>query len=239
MTERDPIAFLDAVAGYAREENRGGSADRPIRLATIDPAYDASTYPATLPKVTFDGESTLSGKRYTVLTPGYLPRASDRVILLPVGNTYVIIGSVDQDAANFFGPTAWGTWVPAWASTGTQPNINNGTLSGQYTEIGKTVHASAQLIAGSTTTYGTGTYTFTLPTAAKSTPSTARKAGTAYLRDSSAAANGHFQGVAVIDPALSTSTFYVVHEPNVMGPTVPFTWANTDHLTVEITYQKA
>jgi len=236
---RDPIAFLDAVAGYAREENRQGSADKAIRLATIDPAYVPSSYPATLPKVTFDGESTLSGKRYTVITPGYLPHPSDRVVLLPVGNTYVIIGSVDQDAANYFGPTAWDTWVPVWASTGTQPAKGNGVLDGQYVQIGKTVHASLQLIAGSTTTWGTGTYTFTLPVAAKSTPSTARKTGSAYLRDTSAAANGHFQGITVIDPALSTSTFYIVHEPNVISATVPFAWANTDHITAEFTYQAA
>lgn len=93
---RDPIAFLDAVSGYT-QEGKQGSADRPIKLATIDPAYVASSYPGTLPKVTFDGESTLSGKRYVVLS-GYLPRPSDRVVMLPVGNTYVILGTISVSA---------------------------------------------------------------------------------------------------------------------------------------------
>jgi hypothetical protein len=110
----NPLPFLEAIAGYAREENRQGSADKAIRIGVIDPAYDHTTFPATLPKVIFDGEATASGKRYPVITPGYLPRASDKVVLIPCGNTYVIVGSLDGDAAGWSGgglalsgPTMW------------------------------------------------------------------------------------------------------------------------------------
>lgn len=97
----DPMSFLDAVSGYAQHES-ASSASRVIRLATIDPAYVATTFPGTLPKVTFDGETVLSGKRYAVMS-GYLPRASDRVVLIPVGTTFLIIGSVDADTVGFHG----------------------------------------------------------------------------------------------------------------------------------------
>ena len=138
MTARDPVSFLDAVAGYAAERNRPGSADRPIKLATVDPAYVASSYPATLPKVTFDGESTLSGKRYPVLS-GYLPRASDRVVMLPAGNTYVILGSLDADTVGFDGGGVYQSDDWMWQDTDT----GNDTTSSTTYVAGGTVVGTA------------------------------------------------------------------------------------------------
>lgn len=97
----EPIPFLQAVAGFSRQDN-ASSASRPFRLATVDPAYVPSSFPGTLPKLTFDGEDTLSGKRYPVMA-GYLPRPSDRVVLAPVGTTYLILGSVDADTIGYAG----------------------------------------------------------------------------------------------------------------------------------------
>jgi hypothetical protein len=95
----DALDFLQSVAGYARAQD----APTPrVKLGTIDAAYDPDTYPATLPKVVFDGELTLSGKRYPVIG-SYWPHPSDRVVLLPAGTTYAIIGSVDQDASTRVG----------------------------------------------------------------------------------------------------------------------------------------
>jgi hypothetical protein len=128
VSARDPIAFLDAVAGYAAERNMQGSADRPIKLATVDPAYVASSYPATLPKVTFDGEGTLTGKRYPVLS-GYLPRASDRVVMLPCGNTYVVLGSLDADAVGFGGGGFYQSDAAVWEA---YENTNDTFTSTSY-----------------------------------------------------------------------------------------------------------
>lgn len=87
--------FLESVAGYSRDIVKGsqGSAAMPVRLAVIDPAYVAGSFPGTLPKVTFEGEDTLSTKRYPVVS-GYSPIPSDRVVMLPVGSTYMILGKV-------------------------------------------------------------------------------------------------------------------------------------------------
>jgi hypothetical protein len=90
------LSFLESVAGYLRAQ--GSSSDGRVKLGTIDPSYVSSTYPGTLPKITFDGESTLSGKTYPVIG-SYLPAASDRVALIPVGTTYAIIGALDSDAS--------------------------------------------------------------------------------------------------------------------------------------------
>lgn len=127
MSSMEPIAFLDAVAGYARAEN-ASSATRPMRLATIDPAYVPSSFPGTLPRLTFDGESTLSVKRYPVMS-GYLPRPSDRVVLAPVGTTYLVLGSVDNDTVGYHGDGAM--QGDAWMWQGYEPG-NASTASTSY-----------------------------------------------------------------------------------------------------------
>lgn len=99
----DSLTFLQSVAGFTRAQT-DGSADRPWKIGTIDPAYVKSSFPGTMPKVTFDGESTLSGKTYVVMS-GYRPAPSDRVVLAPVGTTYMIVGCLDTDASAYFGGT--------------------------------------------------------------------------------------------------------------------------------------
>jgi len=59
---------------------------------------------------------------------------------------------------------AWQTYVPTWTGSGSNPVIGNGSIIGRYTQIGRTVHFRIKIIAGSTTTFGSGTYDFGLPT---------------------------------------------------------------------------
>lgn len=58
---------------------------------------------------------------------------------------------------------AWQTFTPAWTAATTNPTLGNGTLVGRYMRIGRTVHVSITLTAGSTTNVGSGTYLFSLP----------------------------------------------------------------------------
>lgn len=83
--------FLDAVTGYVETPTTEApvkSTERPTKIGTVDPAYTTGRA-----KVTFDGESTMSTKTYSYLSP-YTPVASHRVLLLPVGTTYVILGRI-------------------------------------------------------------------------------------------------------------------------------------------------
>lgn len=58
----------------------------------------------------------------------------------------------------------WQAFTPTWASeSNPQPAIGNGSMSGRYTQIGKTVHLIGHWIAGTTTTYGNGTWMLGLP----------------------------------------------------------------------------
>lgn len=61
--------------------------------------------------------------------------------------------------------SAWTTYTPAWTASAGTPAIGNGTLTGKYRLIGKTLDFRFLLTAGSTTTFGTAGafYTFGNP----------------------------------------------------------------------------
>lgn len=86
-----PQGFLDDIARHVLAVLHRRL--RPNRLAVVDPAYVAGSFPGTLPRVTFEGESTLSAKRYNVAGT-YSPQPGHRVLMVPVGSTYVIVGKL-------------------------------------------------------------------------------------------------------------------------------------------------
>ena len=59
--------------------------------------------------------------------------------------------------------SAWTTYTPTFSSTGTAPAVGNGTLTGQYMKIGRTVIMSITFTIGSTTTFGSGNLSLSLP----------------------------------------------------------------------------
>lgn len=80
---------------------------------------------------------------------------------------------------------AWTTYVPVWTTTGTAPSLGTGgTLTGRYKKNGRTITGVVNLIAGTGTTFGTGTPSFTLPPYAVSANSIAH-VGHAHLLDTS------------------------------------------------------
>ena len=83
----------------------------------------------------------------------------------------------------------WTAYTPAWAASTTDPALGNGTLTGAWTQIGKTVHWRLRLAAGSTTTFGAGYYQFTLPVAASGLAS--------YGAIGTAVSNSDFIGVVL------------------------------------------
>lgn len=107
--------FLRAVAAFSRANGKPSSAEKPVRLGNIDFDYDPTDYlGGIMPRVQFDGESTVSQKRYPVLANFY-PLPGQRVALIPVGTTYLIIGCVDtakQDPqVDIFNTVGADTWL--------------------------------------------------------------------------------------------------------------------------------
>lgn len=80
--------LLESMRGYVKDpEQPPASADRSVKLGTIDAAYTG----VGSPKVLFDGETVMGARGYVTL--GYVS-ANDRVVLLPTGHTYVILGAI-------------------------------------------------------------------------------------------------------------------------------------------------
>lgn len=130
----------------------------------------------------------------------------------------------------------WQTYAPTWASgSNPQPAIGNGTLVARYVQIGKWVHLRLRLIAGATTTFGTGDWSFSLPVNSVNLanvesfgPCVTLDAGTAYKLDAAnIASNASIMRIINI----AAGSFY--------NPTSPMAWANTDFLNISITYQAA
>ena len=82
----DSAEFVQLVREVVRQETPSGG--RAARLGTVDAGYTTGA-----PRVTLDGTATLSPDGFPRLT-SYTPAASDRVLLLPIGNGYVIAGKV-------------------------------------------------------------------------------------------------------------------------------------------------
>lgn len=57
----------------------------------------------------------------------------------------------------------WTSYTPTWTMSVTNPSLGNGTLTGAYKAIGKTVEFRLRFVAGSTTTFGEGLWSFSLP----------------------------------------------------------------------------
>jgi len=145
------------------------------------------------------------------------------------------------DSAAFLLDSGWKSYTPMWTASTANPTIGNGTLVGRYTQIGKTCILVIGLTMGSTTTYGSGNWSFGLPKTAKNTTGISFY-GVAHLRNSGTA---NYERIAQISPSISTTVINMFTDPTPgsnsanISATVPFTWGNGDALGIEITYEIA
>lgn len=136
----------------------------------------------------------------------------------------------------------WTNYTPEWTSSGTAPALSNGTLTGRYLVVHhQLVKAQIRLTMGSTTTFGTGVYFFSLPfPASTDSASSYNAAGSAWALDTGTKESG---GVCKLESG--ATTFRISSAPTASGasdnwsPTTPFTWASTDVLTAWVEFEPA
>ena len=86
--------FLRVIKGFSEANAASNVENRPIRLGTVDYDYDPADFlGGVYPRIMFDGEKVVSQKRYQTMV-GYYPLPGHRVVLVPIGTTYLIIGTV-------------------------------------------------------------------------------------------------------------------------------------------------
>lgn len=132
----------------------------------------------------------------------------------------------------------WTDYTVTWSATGN--SIGNGQLKGSYCKIGRTVHVRIDLVGGSTTNWGSGVYSFSLPFPANipgTFPSgTITWAGSFVAAQSGGSAFYTLQ--SMIRAADASNVYGLVNTSgNFMGATNPATWTTTATMTIGITYE--
>jgi hypothetical protein len=133
-------------------------------------------------------------------------------------------------------------FTPTWSSSGTQPVLGNGTLVGRYLQINKLVLVYMQLIIGSTTTVGTGSYLFSFPLTAVAVTSGGTIPGSGMLTDASAFAA--YQIVPSFSSGSTTNFRAFVFQnstqvSNTISATVPVVPATGDEYRISYVYEAA
>jgi hypothetical protein len=136
--------------------------------------------------------------------------------------------------------TAWTAYTPTITADGGGFALNNGTLTGRYKQVGKTVFFSLKFVFGSTTNPGTGHWNFSLPVTAYDS----NFAFSAAILDSGVSwygglGNGNYTGstssFAVIIPSTSSSVTTWAS----VGNGGPFIWGSEDNITITGSYEAA
>lgn len=120
------------------------------------------------------------------------------------------------------------SFVPVWASSGTQPVISDGTIAGMYQFRNRKIFLVVRIVMGASTTYGTGTYNISIPFAAAAATN-ATNPGSFSLFDSSAATM--YIGAINLANAGTTGNLFT-HGATQTSATVPITLAQSDVISV-------
>jgi hypothetical protein len=130
---------------------------------------------------------------------------------------------------------AWTAYSPVWTTAGTAPAIGNGTLVGKFAQVGKTVIARIILTAGTTTTFGTLGWSFTLPVAAAAAED--GLIGNVAGLDSSVP--GWFPGTALLGSTTTLSPVNLAAPAASYTNAAPFAWATGDKFVAHLMYEAA
>jgi hypothetical protein len=130
---------------------------------------------------------------------------------------------------------AWTTYTPTWTASAGVPAIGNGSLTGRYRRIGKTVDFEVALLAGTTTTYGTAGafWSFGLPPVGNTAATYAfpmRMFDTGVLE---------YVGIASVAAGGSTVDLYKSPTGRFLNNSFATAFGNTDTLWFNGTYELA
>ena len=123
----------------------------------------------------------------------------------------------------------WTAYVPVWTGASVNPAIGDGTIVGAYHQVGKLVKARIAINMGSTTTYGSGDYTWTLPVDAD-----IDSAGSAHAFDGTTRYTG-----GLLFPTTSTVRVFISGGSTLWGTSLPHAWGSGDILVITGAYWTA
>lgn len=140
---------------------------------------------------------------------------------------------------NFNAIGTWTDYTPAWTAATTNPVLNNGTKAGRYIQAGDLVFVDILVTMGSTTTYGSGTWSISLPITPRS--------GVGHFLAVSAVLNssspnrrlGMTSRISSSTPNMYVANSATIGDWNAMSGTVPGGWVSGDNFQVSGNYEQA
>jgi hypothetical protein len=134
--------------------------------------------------------------------------------------------------------SGWTSYTPAWTSTGTAPVLGNGTIFGRYKLVGKVCTANFEAVFGTTSTFGSGTWAFSVPFTAANPASSS--ANFTYM----GAGRGHnatqwVTGTVGVLKNTAVARIYSHERGTEWNATTPQTWvgASTNYLQGQLVYE--
>lgn len=185
--------------------------------------------------------ATIDGHNNSIVGCDVLP-----ALTIAAGSDHIVIGPNSQNANAIvdssasvngtFVTSAPVTYAPVLTASTANPVIGNGVLRGEYSRNGSVIHVSVEYTVGSTDTFGTGTWRFSLPvTPPGQTGSPTVELGQGYCRQAAGATFEFIQPVVIPGTA-----FAVLQRAGAGGPQVtnaaPFAWATGDIVRFTIDY---
>ena len=155
------------------------------------------------------------------------------------GNTGAI-GETGATGASASDLTEWTAYTPTITSDTGTFTLGNGTLTGRYKQIGKTVFFYAKLVYGSTSAPGSGHWKFSLPVEAKDS----NYMFSAAILDDGASwyggiGNGNYVGSTTNFAVITTNPNEALTGWVPVGNGGPFTWGTADNITISGSYEAA
>lgn len=142
----------------------------------------------------------------------------------------------DWDLAGGGSSGPWTAYAPVWTATITPPALGNAIVNAAYKQVGKTVHFRMDIAFGSTSTYGSGVFLFSLPVTPKDLTTNHGINVSGYCEDFAVAGHIIVSGRFYAD-TLTMSLF--LSNGTDIGATVPFTWGSGDYIRVSGFYEAA
>lgn len=182
--------------------------------------------------------ATVYGNAYTTsLTTVTIATNTDYTFGATLTDNYISYEVVPQ------GYPTWFNYGSTWTASGAQPAIGNGILNARFCIIGTMVTVQLYWQPQGTSTFGTGTYSWSLPTDANTTVQQAAKIniGSAYMENAPGVTA--YSGWCRLG-ATTGAKFSILYWDNLtagvvtsMGQTTPFSWAGDDFMGATITYE--
>ncbi|MFD5370828.1 hypothetical protein [Streptomyces sp. NPDC127103] len=164
---------------------------------------------------------------------------------LAVPRTWVVgevvaAATMNQEVRDQFNDliAAWTTYTPSWTSTGTAPALSNGSILGRHKQIGKQCTVTWEQVMGTTTTFGTGAWGWSMPfTAASPSGSSSSFGYIGHARGHSA--TNWYTGVIFVAKGSAIARVYSHAAATDWSTSQPHSWvgASTNFLNASVTYE--